>query len=370
MTPGGAIVDATTGDWQKRDDTCWEGTVNSRYWTLARRPPPPWPDETTFALKEGQVPSPSPGQALTRTIYVSLDPYQWGYKRRGVEPEGAPCHARTVSQVLESRIEGLVPGDFVFNTNGWAEYGLMGEGVARPSYMIPRKLDPVRGKISHAVGVLGMLGLTAYAGLVLQCEPRPGDTAVVSAASGGVGQIAGQIARLKGCRVVGIAGHMEKCRYVVEELGFDACISHHSPTFLQDLKAACPDGIDVYFENVGGAVFEAVPPLFNPGGRMTICGLIAHYGDAPGADARDVVRRRAEARDVRVRNLSVGDYVAEWHDAFLAEMAPWVASGEVRYREYVREGFEAIPAAFSEMLRGENFGKTLVRVAPDPTLTA
>lgn len=340
------MVDAAICGWQESGDACWEGTVNSRYWTLAKRPPPPWPDEGTFALKEAPVPAPGPGQALTRTIYVSLDPYQWGYKRRGVEPEGVPCHARTVSQVVESRIDGIAPGDFVFNTNGWAEYGLMGEGV------------------------LGMLGLTAYVGLVLQCEPRPGDTAVVSAASGGVGQIAGQIARLKGCRVVGIAGHEEKCRYVVEELGFDACISRHSPSFADDLKAACPDGIDIYFENVGGAVFDAVLPLFNSGARMTICGLIAHYGDDPGEDARALVRSRAEARGARVQNLSVGEYVAEWHDAFLAEMAPWVASGEVRYREYIREGFEVIPTAFTEMLRGENFGKTLVRVAPDPTLTS
>jgi NADPH-dependent curcumin reductase CurA len=170
--------------------------------------------------------------------------------------------------------------------------------------------------------------------------------------------------------VVGIAGHAEKCRYVVEELGFDACISRHSPSFAQELKAACPDGIDLYFENVGGMVFDAVLPLFNAGARMTICGLIAHYGDDPGEDARAVVRGRAEARDVRVRNLSVGEYVAEWHDTFLGEMAPWVAAGEVRYREYIREGFEVIPAAFTEMLRGENFGKTLVRIAPDPTLAA
>src|SRR3984885_6448199 len=147
-------------------------TVNSRYWTLAKRPPPPWPDEGTFALRDAPVPAPGPGQALTRTIYVSLDPYQWGYKRRGEEPEGTPCHARTVSQVVESRIDGLAPGDFVFNTNGWAEYGLMGEGVPRPGYMVPRKLDPARGKISHAVGGLGILGLTAYAGIVLQCEPK------------------------------------------------------------------------------------------------------------------------------------------------------------------------------------------------------
>jgi NADPH:quinone reductase-like Zn-dependent oxidoreductase len=249
--------------------------VNSRYWTLAKRPPPPWPDEATFALKEASVPTPGPGQALTRTIYVSLDPYQWGYKRRGEEPAGAPCHARSVSQVVESRIDGLAAGDFVFNTNGWAEYGLMGEGVPRPGYMVPRKLDPARGKISHAVGVLGMLGLTAYAGMVLQCEPKQGETAVVSAASGGVGQIAGQIARLKGCRVVGIAGREEKCRYVVEELGFDACISRLSPSFGQDLKAACPDGIDIsrryiMLASAASLAIALAAPAFSQGAPQTV----------------------------------------------------------------------------------------------------
>lgn len=341
-------------------------TVN-RYWTLAKRPPPPWPDAGTFEVREAPVPAPGPGQALTRTIYVSLDPYQWGYKRRGVEPEGAPCHARTVAQVVESRIDGLSPGDFVFCTNGWAEYGLMGAGVPRPGYMVPRKLDPAQGRISQAVGVLGMLGLTAYAGMILQCAPKAGETVVVSAASGGVGQIAGQLARMRGARVVGIAGHADKCRYVVEDLGFDACVSHLSPTFADDLKAACPNGVDVYFENVGGAVFQAVLPLFNPGARMTICGLISHYGDE-GGDAGAAERAAAEARGVHVQNLFVGDYVESHHDAFLGEVAPWVASGEVRYREDIREGFEAIPAAFADMLKGANFGKTLVRIAPDPTL--
>lgn len=339
----------------------------NRYWTLADRPVPAWPQPDTFELREAPMPAPAAGQALTRTIYVSLDPYQWGYKRRGVEPQGAPCHARTVSQVVESRIDGLAPGDFVFNTNGWAEYGLMGEGVPRPGYMIPRKLDPAQGRISHAVGVLGMLGLTAYAGMILQCDPKPGETAVVSAASGGVGQIAGQLARARGARVVGIAGAEHKVRYVLDELDFDACVSHLSPTFADDLRAACPAGIDVYFENVGGKVFEAVLPLFNPGARMTICGLIAHYGDAPDANAGAEERARAEARGVGVQNLFVGDYVEGWHDAFLAEVAPLVAAGKVRYREDVREGLEAIPAAFIDMLKGENFGKTLVRISDDPT---
>jgi hypothetical protein len=344
----------------------------NRYWTLSDKPLGGWPDADTFELREGPIPTPGPGQALTRTIYVSLDPYQWGYKKRGVEPAGSPCHARTVAQVVESRMDGFSAGDLVFNTNGWAEYGLMGEGVVRPSYMIPRKLDPAQGRISQAVGVLGMLGLTAYAGMVLMGDPKPGETAVVSAASGGVGQIAGQLARLRGARVVGIAGRSEKCRFVVDELRFDACVSHLSPTFAEDLRGACPAGVDVYFENVGGAVFDAVLPLFNPGARMTICGLIAHYGDAAGTDANAALMARGksvfDARDVTVRNLFVGDYVEGHHDAFLREVAPSVASGEVKYREDIRQGLEAVPTCFAELLRGDNFGKMLVQVSADPTL--
>jgi NADPH-dependent curcumin reductase len=342
-----------------------------RYWTRSEAPLPAWPQPDTFDLREAEVPTPAQGQALTRTIYVSLDPYQWGYKKRGVEPPGAPCHARTVSQVLESRIEGLAAGDFVFNTNGWAEMGLMGDGVPRPGYMVPRKLDPAQGRISLAVGVLGMLGLTAYAGMVLLGDPKPGETAVVSAASGGVGQIAGQLARLKGARVVGIAGKAEKCRFVTDELGFDACVSHLSPSFAEDLKAACPRGVDVYFENVGGAVFDAVLPLFNRGARMTICGLIASYGDAEGSDARAALMARGrplfEARGVTVRDLFVGDYVKDHHAEMLAFIAPRFAAGDIRYREDIRQGLETIPAAFAEMLRGGNFGKMLVQVGDDPT---
>ena len=344
----------------------------NRYWTRSAAPLPAWPEPETFELREEPIPTPAAGQALTRTIYVSLDPYQWGYKKRGAEAPGAPCHARTVSQVVESHIEGLDPGDFVFNTSGWAEYGLMGQGVARPGYMIPRKLDPAQGRISQAVGVLGMLGLTAYAGMILQGDPRPGETAVVSAASGGVGQIAGQLARLRGARVVGIAGKPEKCRFVTEALGFDACVSHLSPTFAADLKAACPSGVDVYFENVGGAVFDAVLPLFNDHARMTICGLIASYGDAEGTDARAALMARGkptfDARHVTVRDLFVGDYVKDHHAEMLAFVAPHVAAGDLHYREDIREGLETIPAAFAELLKGGNFGKMLVRLSPDPTL--
>jgi NADPH-dependent curcumin reductase len=343
----------------------------NRFWTLSGKPLGPWPEADTFELYRAPIPKPEADQALSRTIYISLDPYQWGYMRRGTATPGALCHARTVSQVVESRMDGFAAGDLVFNTNGWAEHALMGEGVARPSYMIPRKLDPAQGRISQAVGVLGMLGLTAYAGMVLMANPAAGETAVVSAASGGVGQIAGQLAKLRGLRVVGIAGREKKCRFVVDELGFDACVSHRSPTFAADLRAACPAGIDVYFENVGGAVFDAVLPLFNAHARMTICGLIAHYGDAAGTDARAALMKRGEnifrERSMMVRDLFVGDYVETHHDAFLREVAPLVASGAIKYREDIRHGIENVPASFAEMLRGDNFGKMLVQVGTDPT---
>ena len=344
----------------------------NRYWTLSGKPLGAWPETDTFELREGPIPTPGAGQALTRTIYVSLDPYQWGYKKRGVEPPGAPCHARTVAQVVQSRMDGYAAGDFVFNTNGWAEYGLMGEGVWRPAYMTPRKLDPAKGRISQAVGVLGMLGLTAYAGMVLQCQPKAGETAVVSAASGGVGQIAGQLAKLRGLRVVGVAGKEAKCRYVVGELGYDACVSHLSPTMAEDLKTACPGGVDVYFENVGGAVFEAVLPLFNEGARMTICGLISSYGDPDGTDARAKLMQTGEAifkqRGVTVQGLFVGDYVKDHHDEMLAEVGPLVAARKLKYREDIRQGLETIPTCFAEMLRGDNFGKMIVQISEDPTL--
>ncbi len=341
----------------------------NRLWTLAATPVTPWPDDDTYALIEEPIPLVGMGQALTQTIYVSLDPYQWLNQRHGMAVAGGrACHARTVSQVVQSRLDEFAPGDVVFNTNGWAEYGLIGRGVAYPSYMAPRRIDPRQGRISNALDVLGLLGLTAYAGLILQCAPEAGETVVVSAAAGGVGQIVGQLAKLKGCRVVGIAGPEKKCRYVVDELGFTACVSYRSPTFTADLRSACQDGVDVYFENVGGTVFRAVLPLFNRGARMTICGIVAHLGDEAPFAAGEIERRAAEAAGVRVQGLSVGNYVERWLDPFLREIAPQVASGAIRYREEVRKGLESIPASFRDMLSGATFGKTLVQVSSDPTM--
>jgi hypothetical protein len=279
-----------------------------------------------------------------------------------------------VSQVVESNLDGYAPGDFVFNTNGWQRYGLSGEGISVFGYMFPRKIDPADAPISTAVGVLGMLGLTAYSGLVVQCAPKPGETVVVSAASGGVGQCVGQIARILGCRVVGIAGKQKKCDFVTRELGFDACVTHLGDRLAQDLEAACPDGIDVYFENVGGRVFEAVLPLLNRRARITLCGMVSQYGNTDGSDMRAawqaIGQPTFDARDVEVHDLAVGRFVAGYQSRFLEQMAGWIGEGRVKYREDIWDGLEQAPAAFRAMLEGGNFGKTLVAVSGDPTLDA
>ncbi len=339
------------------------------HWVLARTPPGGWPVDEDFAWRETPAPTPGPGQMLTRTVYLSLDPYQWGRRRRGVEAPGDICHGRTVSQVVQSRVAGFSEGDYLFNTNGWQTFGLTGEGITNFGYMLPRKLDPSTAPVSTALGVLGMLGLTAYAGLYLQCQPAPGETVIVSAASGGVGQIAGQLAKLRGCRVVGVAGRAEKCAFVTDELGFDACISHLAPDFPEQLRAACPEGADIYFENVGGAVYEAVLPLLNPNARITLCGLASQYG-AAGGDIMEAWRQTGAPviarQGVKVHPLFVGDFVASHQDIFLSEMADWLRSGHIRYREDISPGLRSAPAAFRAMLAGNNFGKTLVQVSPAP----
>ena len=345
--------------------------TNNVAWTLARKPPSGWPTDGDFKQIVRDVPTAGPGQALTRTLYLSLDPYQWGRRRSGLENVGDVCHGRTVSQVIESNLDDYAPGDFVFNTSGWQTHGLIGEGVDVFRYMFPRKLDPSEAPISTAVGILGMLGLTAYSGVYVQCAPQAGETVVVSAASGGVGQAAGQIAKIKGCRVVGVAGAQHKCDFVTSELGFDACVSHLSDSYADDLRAACPDGVDIYFENVGGKVFEGVLPLLNQHSRITLCGMISQYGNTGGDDAAEVWRRTGapffERQSVTVHGLFVGNYVDSHQAEFLNDMSGWIRDGLVRYREDVWPGLDRAPDAFTAMLRGDNFGKTLVAVADDPT---
>lgn len=341
-------------------------------WLLARTPPGHLPEEADFTLTRTPIPDPGPGQMLTRTIYLSLDPYQWGRRKSGVETVGEVCHGRTVSQVVKSNLPEYQEGDFVFNTNGWQEYGLTGESISVFRYMFPRKLDPMLAPISTAVGVLGMLGLTAYAGMVLQCNPKAGETVVVSAASGGVGQIAGQIAKIHGCRVVGIAGVQEKCDFVTHILGFDACVSHRSDHLADDLRAACPAGIDVYFENVGGSVFAAVLPLLNKQARISLCGLISQYGQATTGNPHDAWmaqgRPTFERQNVQAHMLTVGNFVEAYQAQFLATMAAWIRDGKIKYKEDLWPGLGQAPKAFRAMLEGGNFGKTLVGVGADPTL--
>ncbi len=334
-------------------------------WRLARTPTGPLPVAEDFIWQTGEVPQPGPGQLLSRTVYLSMDPYQWVRRRGGTEQPGEVCHGRTVSQVVASRAAEYKEGDYLFNTNGWQSHGLTGEGIGIFGYMHPRKLDPDAAPLSTAIGVMGMLGLTAYAGLIVQCAPQAGETVVVSAASGGVGQVVGQLARLRGSRVVGIAGSEEKCSYVTEELGFHACVNHRGGGLPEALRAACEDGCDVYFENVGGAVFNAVLPLLNRGARISLCGLISQYGGS--GDPRQAWRAAGSAvfeqQQVQVHDLFVGNFVDEYQAAFLDEMGGYVRSGEVVYREHRWPGLEKAPQAFAAMLEGGNFGKSIVEVS-------
>jgi NADPH-dependent curcumin reductase CurA len=346
----------------------------NQQWRLARTPANVLPSDGDFEWHETPLPTPGPGQMLTRTIYLSLDPYQWGRRRRGEEQPGEICHSRTVSQVVESNLPGFESGDFVFNSNGWQTHGLSGNGISIFGYMHPRKLDPDLAPLSTAVGIMGMLGLTAYAGLYVQCKPKPGETVVVSAASGGVGQAVGQIAKLHGCRVVGIAGAKHKCDYVNDDLGFNACVSHLSDDLTAELAAACPDGIDIYFESVGGKVFEAVLPLLNQHSRVARCGLISQYANTDDKDPAQTWHDIGQATFDRCRTgvypIRVRDFVDEHQDECFAKMAAWIHDGEVKYREDLWRGLERTPEAFSAMLEGGNFGKTLIAVSDDPSLSA
>ena len=266
----------------------------------------------------------------------------------------------SVGQVVRSNLAGFAPGDFVVGHGGWQEYALFGaDGV--------RKVDPKLAPISTALGALGMPAQTAYVGLREIGKPKQGETLVVAAAAGPVGSMVGQIAKIRGCRVVGIAGSEAKCAYVRDELGFDACLDHRAPRFEDALSAACPDGIDIYWENVGGRVFEAVLPLLNEFARVPVCGLIAWYNatELPsGPDRTPLLLRRTLVRRLTVRGFIVWDFDA---GDFQREVGAWIKEGRIRYREDIREGLEDAPAAFIGLLEGANFGKLLVRLAPDPT---
>ena len=322
------------------------------------------PKPSDFRIEEIPVPAPRPGQVLLRTIWLSLDPYMRGRISDAASyaqpvPIGGVIEAGTVCEVIASNNPAFAKGDIVLARAGWQTHALSdGKGLA--------KIDPKLAPISTAVGVLGMPGMTAYTGLLDIGRPQPGETVVVAAASGAVGSAVGQIARIKGARAVGIAGGKDKCEFVKNELGFDHCVDHRDPDLAARLKDACPKGIDVYFENVGGAVFDAVFPLLNPFARVPVCGLIAHYNDTeakPPKWAASLMRAILTKR-LTFRGFIVSDFVAR-HADFLRDMSQWVREGKVKYREFVTEGLDTAPAAFMGLLKGANFGKQLVRVGPD-----
>ena len=325
---------------------------------LFARVPSGLPVVEDFGADEVPVPVPAGGQFLSRTCWLSLDPYYRNvmkgsplYAER-LRP-GDPMVGETVAQVIESRHEHFQPGDWVAVRNGWQTHAHSdGQGA--------RKIDPSVAPVSTALGVLGMPGLTGYAGMVYLGEPRPGQTVVVSAATGPVGSTAGQVARHMGARVVGIAGSAAKCRYAVDVLGYDACVNYREGPLRDSLKEACPRGIDVYFDNVGGDTLAAVLGHLALHARVVLCGMIEAYSldkPPPGPFLGPVVGARAT-----MKGLVVYDWMHKLPE-LLRVVGPWIRQGSFSYREDVTEGLEHAPEAFCRLMRGENFGKALVRVA-------
>jgi NADPH-dependent curcumin reductase CurA len=330
---------------------------------LARRPPGE-PVEADFRIEEVPMPEPGPGQFLARVIYLSLDPYMRGRMRDAAsyaQPValGEVMTAGAVGEVVKSNHPHFQVGDIVEDTMGWQEYAV---GPGRTA----RKIDPAHGPISYANGVLGMPGMTAYFGLFEVGQPKPGETVVVSAASGAVGQIVGQLAKIAGCRAVGIAGGPRKCAYVKDELGLDAAIDYKAAgsNLAAAVKAACPNGVDVYFDNVGGPVSDAVLANLNFFARVSLCGAISQYNTAePGPRwLYSFVGKRATARGFIVWDFNMR------YGAALRQMSEWVRAGRIKYKEDIVDGgIDKAPAAFIGLLKGENFGKLQVKLGPDPT---
>jgi NADPH-dependent curcumin reductase CurA len=318
------------------------------------------PAEANFDVVAAPMPELGDREVLRRTLYLSLDPYMRGRMSDAPSyaapvPVGGVMCGHTISRVVESRDPNFRPGDFVAAYDGWQEY------AASPGKDL-RRLDPTAAPITTALGVLGMPGLTAFVGLLDIGQAKAGETIVVSAASGAVGSVVGQLAKVHGCRAVGIAGSDEKCRYVVDELGFDACINYRTDDLVPALQAACPSGIDVQFENVGGAVLAAALRVLNRGARIPLCGLISEYNATEypsGPNLRPLLVNRAT-----IRGFIVSDHV-DRTPAFLAEVAPLVRAGRIKYREDIVDGLDRAPAALIGLLQGRNFGKMIVRVS-DP----
>lgn len=340
--------------------------VNRRI-VLASRPKGA-PQLSDFRAETTAVPEPADGQVLLQTLVLSLDPYM----RNLMDPVGpgyappvdvgAPMVGGTVSRVVVSRNPALHPGDLVLANAGWQDYALSdGRGL------LPLEKDE---PASLALGALGMPGFTAHVGLIDVAQVRRGDTVVVAAATGAVGAVVGQLARLHGARVVGIAGGADKCRHALDVLHFDACIDRHAPDFSGQLAQACTQGIDVYFENVGGAVLDAVLPLLNNGARVPVCGFIAHYNGpadtTPGPDLRPALLATVLQKRIRLQGFIVLDHYGERFEhllRFRAQMHRWIEEGSVRVQENVVDGLLQAPQGFIDLLSGRHLGKTVVRVA-------
>lgn len=340
-----------------------QSTETNRRIVLAERPKGR-PDANTLRQETAPVPKAGPGEMLLRTVWLSLDPYMRGRmndaKSYAVPVEiGGVITAQVVAEVVTSDVAGFAPGDHVLAGSGWQDWAVSdGEGVVN--------LGPNPDNASWHLGILGMPGFTAHAGLLNIGAPKAGETVVVAAATGPVGATVGQIAKIKGCRAVGVAGGPEKCAHAVEVLGFDACIDHRAEDFEAQLAAACPDGIDVYFENVGGRVLYGVLPLLNPFARMPVCGMVAWYnlpGLPEGPDRTPQVLGTVLRQKVKVQGFIIFDsFGAAEHKMFVQDMTGWLKDGSVHYREQVVEGLEAAPEAFLDLLEGRNFGKMVVRV--------
>ncbi len=340
-------------------------TSRSETAVLLRRRPEGEPRQDDFEIVHRPCPDPGEGEMRLETLWLSLDPYMRGRMnaaRSYIKPVeiGEVMTGQAICRVERSRHPDWQVGSLVLAPSGWrSAFVSDGGGLIR--------LDPAWQPITTALGVLGMPGLTAFAGLAEIGRPQSGETVVVAAATGPVGSAVGQIAKLRGCRAVGIAGGVEKCRLLIEHFGFDAAVDHRASDFAARLAEACPQGVDVYFENVGGAVWEAVLPLLNDFARVPVCGLVAQYNATAlpqGMNRVPEVMRAVLSRRLLIRGFIVYDF-AHQAEAFHREMDAWVADGRVRFLEHRIEGLEAAPQALIDMLAGRNTGKVLVKVAPD-----
>lgn len=341
-----------------------ENIKQNRRIVLASRPNgKPVPEN--FRLEKVPVVQPKDGQVLLRTEYLSLDPYMRGRisdKKSYAEPVKIDevIVGATVCQVEASKHPKFKEGDWVVGYSGWQDY-MLSDGAG----LMPLGKDPKNP--SYALGIMGMPGFTGYMGLMDIGAPKEGETIVVAAATGPVGATVGQTGKIKGCRVVGVAGGSEKCEYAKQVLGFDECIDHRSKDFAAQLKAACPKGIDIYFESVGGKVFDAVLPLLNTKARIPLCGLISQYNltSLPdGPDRSSALMGAFLVNRVKIQGFIVFDDYGPRYPEFAKQMSQWLAEGKIKYREHMVDGLENAPQAFIGLLEGKNFGKLVIRVSP------